>query len=45
VKVSEWKSYALQRKGMKRGKVDQFVSMAMEIFLPLNGLVKELRKK
>lgn len=45
VKVSEWKSYALQRKGMKKGKVDQFVSMAMEIFLPLNGLVKELRKK
>ena len=45
VKVSEWKSYALQRKGMKKGKVDQFVAMAMEIFLPLNGLVKELRKK
>ena len=45
VKVNEWKSYALQRKVMKKGKVDQFVAMAMEIFLPLNGLVKELRKK
>ena len=45
VKVNEWKSYALQRKGMNKGKVGQFVSVAMEIFLPLNGLVKELRKK
>ena len=45
VKVNEWKSYAQQRKGMNKGKVGQFVSVAMEIFLPLNGLVKELRKK
>ena len=45
VKVNEWKSYALQRKGMNKKKVTQFVSVAMEIFLPLNGLVKELRRK
>ena len=45
VKVGEWKSHALQRKGMNKGKVEQFVSVAMEIFLSLNGLVKELRKK
>ena len=45
IKVNEWKSYALQRKGMNKGKVGQFVSVAMEIFLPLNRLVKELRKK
>ncbi len=45
VKVNEWKSYALQRKGMNKGKVSQFVSISMGIFLPLNGLMKELRKK
>ena len=45
VKVNEWKSYALQRKGMNKKKVTQFVSVAMEIFLPLNGLVKNLRAK
>lgn len=45
VKVSEWKSYALQRKGMNKGKVEQFVSFALGFFLPLNGLVKELRMK
>ena len=45
VKVNEWKSYALQRKGMNKKKVTQFVSVAMEIFLPLNGLVKNLRMK
>ena len=45
VKVSEWKGYAMQRKGMKKGKIDQFVSFALGVFLPLNGLVKELRKK
>lgn len=45
VKVNEWKSYAMQRKGMNKGKVDHFVTFALEFFLPLNGLVKELRKK
>ena len=45
VKVNEWKSYAMQRKVMKKGKIDQFVSFALEIFLPVNGLVKELRRK
>lgn len=45
VRVSEWKSYALQRKGMNKGKITQFVSVAMDVFLPLNGLVKELRRK
>ena len=45
VKVNEWKSYALQRKGMNKKKVTQFVSVAMEVFFPLNGLVKELRRK
>ena len=45
LKVNEWKSYATQRKLMKKGKITEFVSMAMEIFLPLNGLAKELRKK
>ena len=45
VKVNEWKSYALQRKGMNKKKVTQFVSVAMEIFFLLNGLVKELRRK
>ena len=45
VKVSEWKSHALQKKGMNKGKVDQFVGVALGIFLPLNGLVKELRRK
>lgn len=45
VKVNEWKSYALKKKDMNQGKINQFVSVAMEIFLPLNGLVKELRKK
>ena len=44
-KVNEWKSYASQRKGMSKGKITDFVSIAMEIFLPLNGLVKELHKK
>ena len=45
VKVSEWKGYAMQRKGMKKGKIDQFVSFALGVFLPLNGLMKELRRK
>ena len=45
VKVSEWKGYAIQRKGMKKGKIDQFVSFALGVFLPLNGLMKELRRK
>ena len=45
VKVNEWKSYATKKKDMNRGKINQFVSVAMEIFLPLNGLVKELRTK
>ena len=45
VRVNEWKSHALQRKGMNKGKVDQFVTVALGIFLPLNGLVKELRRK
>ena len=45
VKVNEWKSYAMQRKVMKKGKIDQFVSFALEVFLPVNGLVKELRRK
>ena len=45
IKVNEWKSYALQRKGMNKGKVEQFVAVALEVFLPLNGLVKELRRK
>lgn len=45
VKVSEWKSYALQRKEMNKGKIEQFVSFALGFFLPLNGLVKELRMK
>ncbi|MBR2074895.1 MAG: hypothetical protein IJ977_06440, partial [Fibrobacter sp.] len=45
VKVNEWKSHALQKKGMNKGKIEQFVSFALGIFLPLNGLVKELRKK
>ena len=45
VRVNEWKSYALQKKGMNKGKIEQFVSFALEIFLPLNGLVKELRRK
>ena len=45
VKVNEWKSHALQKKGMNKGKIEQFVSFALEIFLPLNGLVKELRRK
>ena len=45
VRVNEWKSHAMQRKGMNKGKIDQFVTVALEIFLPLNGLVKELRRK
>ena len=45
VKVNEWKSHAMQRKGMNKGKIEQFVSFALEIFLPLNGLVKDLRRK
>ena len=45
VRVNEWKSHALQKKGMNKGKVDRFVAVALGIFLPLNGLVKELRKK
>ena len=45
VKVNEWKSYTSQKKGMSKGKIAEFVSIAMEIFLPLNGLVKELRRK
>lgn len=45
VKVNEWKSHAMQRKGMNKGKIDQFVTVALGIFLPLNGLVKELRRK
>lgn len=45
VKVNEWKSYALQRKGMNKGKIDHFVGVSMDVFLPLNGLVKELRRK
>ena len=45
VKVNEWESHALQKKGMNKGKIEQFVSFALGIFLPLNGLVKELRKK
>ena len=44
VKVNEWRSHALKKKGMSKGKVDQFVTVALGIFLPLNGLVKELRK-
>ena len=44
VKVNEWKGYAIKRRGMKKGKIEQFVSFAMGIFLPLNGLVKDLRK-
>ena len=45
VKVNEWKSHASQKKGMNKGKIEQFVSFALEIFLPLNGLVKELRRR
>ena len=45
VKVNEWKSYATKKKDMNQGKINQFVSVATEIFLPLNELVKELRRK
>ena len=45
VKVNEWKSYAMKRTGKKSKKIENFVSVAMETFLPLNGLVKELRTK
>ena len=45
VRVNEWKSHAIKRKGMNKGKIEQFVSFAMGIFLPLNGLVKDLRRK
>lgn len=45
VKVNEWKSYALQKKGVNKKRVTKFVSVAMEVFFPLNGLVKELRRK
>ena len=45
VKVNEWKSYAMKRTGKKSKKTENFVSVAMETFLPLNGLVKELRRK
>ena len=43
VKVNEWKSYAIKRAGRRSSKIDNFVSVAMETFVPLNGLVKELR--
>ena len=45
VKVNEWKSYAIKRAGRRSSKIDNFVSVAMETFVPLNGLVKELRTK
>ena len=45
VKVNEWNSYALQKKGVNKKRVMKFVSVAMEVFFPLNGLVKELRRK
>lgn len=45
VKVNEWNSYANRRTGMRESKVKLFVSVAMDTFVPLNGLVKELRAK
>ena len=45
VRVNEWKSYATKRTGMRASKIKQFVAVAMETFVPLNGLVKELRAK
>ena len=45
VRVNEWKSYATKRAGMRASKIKQFVAVAMETFVPLNGLVKELRAK
>ena len=43
VKVNEWSSYAKKYPQMRESKIKQFVSIAMETFIPLNGLVKELR--
>ena len=45
LKVNEWKSFAKKRGGIKTEKMESFVDVAMETFLPLNALVKELRKK
>lgn len=45
IRVNEWKSYAMKRTGRKSKKIENFVSVAVETFLPLNGLVKELRTK
>ena len=45
VKVNEWRPYAIHRPGMRERKIKEFVSVAMGTFLPLNGLVKELRRK
>ena len=45
VRVNEWKSYAIEKGMMRKSKVQQFVAVAMETFIPLNGLVKDLRKK
>ena len=45
VKVNEWRSYATKLGKMRESKIKQFVSVAMETFIPLNGLVKELRTK
>ena len=45
VKVNEWSSYAKKYPQMRESKIKQFVSIAMETFIPLNGLVKELRTK
>ena len=45
VKVNEWRTYAIHRPGMRERKIKEFVSVAMGTFLPLNGLVKELRRK
>ena len=45
VRVNEWKNFAKKHGGIKKDKLELFVSVAMETFLPLNALVKELRKK
>lgn len=45
IKVCDWKTYALKRGEMRESKINQFVSVAMQTFVPLNGLAKELRKK
>ena len=45
IRVNEWKSHAMKQRGMRESKINLFVSVAMETFVPLNGLAKELRSK